>query len=300
MVRGSRARPEGYTLDRAINDVFGRLPLSPWSAVAMIVAGGLAGAAVSSALMPSDRLPHPALRWAACAGYGVVAAALLTVLPRAARLLSLRSSLAQRPTDDGDNRPWWPLRLLAAALRGTPALRRTQQDFDAAIAQAGPQARSILAHRLWPACVAAFVAPVLGLLSAWEAGKQVEVVAGQDAASILMQFVPQVSPPMVATIAAALALMVILAVLDQATKGLLQRWATTVKLTDGDAAVVTRLIEDQGAQPTPPPQTGTQTGPRPSVDPSPTSAPALPPAAEVKPEDLEKLMEAFSSRGKGT
>jgi hypothetical protein len=36
------------------------------------------------------------------------------------------------------------------------------------------------------------------------------------------------------------------------------------------------------------------------VDPSPTSAPTLPPTAEVKPEDLEKLMEAFSSRGKGT
>jgi hypothetical protein len=292
MARESNTRPEGYTLDRAINDVFGRLPLWPWSAVATIAVGGAMGAAMSSALVPADSLPHPALRWAACAGYGIVAAALLTLIPRAARLFGLRPSLAKRPADDGGDKPWWPLRLLAAALRGTPALRRTQQDFNAAITQAGPQARSILAHRLWPACVAAFIAPVLGLLSAWEAGKQMDVIAGQDAATILKQFVPQVSPPMVATIAASLTLMVVVAILDQATKGLLQRWATTVRLSDGDSTAVTSLVDDQGVRPT----DSSKLEPTSSVDSSPRVTP--PPREELKPEDLQTLMDMLSNRGK--
>lgn len=299
MGRGSQSRVQGYTLDRAIDDVFGRRPLGPWSAVASIAVGGVVGALASSLVTPAGATPHPALRWAACAGYGMVVAALVTVLPRAGRLTSLRSALAKRPNDDGGERPWWPLRLLAAALRGTPGLRRTQQDFDAAVDRAGPNARSILAHRLWPAWVTAFVVPVLGLLSAWEAGKQIEVVDGQNAAELLMQFVPLVSPPMVATIAAALGLMVVLAVLDQATKGLLQRWAATVRFTDDATPVVTRLLDEPplprgGAggdvRDLPPPGPGPVPGPVPGGDPQ--SGPTV--------ADLEAMAGEFSNRGRNS
>ena len=98
--------------------------------------------------------------------------------------------------------------------------------------QAAGETRSLLTYRLWPACVACFVAPVLGLLSAWASGAQVELKAGQDATALYMQVLPQVSPPMVATISASLLLMIILAVLDQLTKELLQTWASVVTLTD--------------------------------------------------------------------
>lgn len=294
MVRASSSRDAGSPLHRATDDVFGTLPLWPWSAIAVIVTGGIVGALTASSLAPRDGLPHPALRWAACAGYGIVTAALITILSRAGRLLGLRASLSRRPPDDGGERPWWPLRLLAAALRGTPATRRTQQDFTAAVDRAGPEARAILAHRLWPALVTAFVAPVLGLLSAWEAGKQIDTVPGETAGEVLMRFVPQVSPPMVATIAASLALMTCLAVLDQWTKGLLQRWATTMRLTDGETETVKRLLDEQ--VPRKGPEAKGDTQPRVITD-QPPPTPEPPPVVTV--DDLESLGEAFSNRGKG-
>lgn len=243
MASASRSyRDEGYTVPRAINDVFGRWPAWPWSVLVLIVLGGVAGATASTLLAGPDAVPSPALRWAACTGYGALLAAFVTTLPRAVKLLSLRSAVGRRPAADNVDPPWWPLRLLAAALRQTPTLRLTQQDFSGAVGQAAGEARSLLTYRLWPACVAGFVAPVFGLLSAWESGSQVELKPGEDAASIYMRVLPQVSPPMVAAISAALVLMIVLAMLDQFTKGLLQKWATTVTLADANSDFVQRTI----------------------------------------------------------
>jgi len=282
-------RDEGYTVPKAVDDVFGRWPAWPWSVLAMIVLGGVIGIAVSIGLKPVSGTPSPALRWAACAGYGTVLAALATVLPRAVKLLSLRSQLGHRPANDAPERTWWPLRLLAAALRRTPTLRLTQQDFSGAVGQAVGEARSLLTYRLWPACVAGFVAPVLGLLSAWEGGSQVELQPGEDAAAVYMMVLPQVSPPMIATIAAALVLMIALTILDQLTKGLLQRWATTVMLVDADCGFIQRLIgegrtaELQGSQPDsnlqpPLPTTDGQSVPMP-----------VPNKPKLRAEDLERF-----------
>ena len=297
MARGSRARNQGYTLHRAIDDVFGVVPLWPWSAISAITCGGLIGALVATALQARSSSPNPALRWAACVGYGIVIAALLTVLPRAFRLFVLRRSLERRPADDGGDRPWWPLRLLAAALRGTPATRRTQQEFTAAVDRAGPEARSILSHRFWPAVLAAFIAPVFGLLSAWEAGKQVEAIPGESAGDVLMRFVPQVSPPMVATIAVSLVLMACLAMLDQWTKGLLQRWVATMRLADGETKTVQDLLDHHVARlPSKSDSASTTTAKMPEPD-SDGMPPGEPPSISV--DDLERLGAAFSNRGRG-
>lgn len=243
MASASRSyRDEGYTIPRAVDDVFGRWPAWPWSVLVFIVLGGVAGTAASTLLAGPDAVPNPALRWAACTGYGALLAAFVTTLPRAVKLLSLRSAVGRRPAADNGDPPWWPLRLLAAALRQTPTLRLTQQDFTGAVGQAAGEARSLLTYRLWPVCVAGFVAPVFGLLSAWESGSQVELKPGEDAASIYMRVLPQVSPPMVAAISAALVLMIVLAMLDQFTKGLLQKWATTVTLADANSDFVQRTI----------------------------------------------------------
>jgi hypothetical protein len=296
MARGSHTRYQGYTLHRAIDEVFGVVPLWPWSSISAIMCGGLIGAAVATALQARGAAPPPALRWAACAGYGILIAALLTVLPRAFRLFVLRGSLAQRPPDDGGDRPWWPLRLLAAALRGTPATRRTHQDFTAAVDRAGPEARSILAHRFWPAVLAAVMAPVLGLLSAWEAGKQVEAIPGETAGDVLMRFVPQVCPPMVATISASLVLMACLAMLDQWTKGLLQRWVATIRLTDGETKTVQDLLDHHVPRKAPQGE-GEPTQAKDvhrAVD---AGQPSDTPPLSV--DDLERLGAAFSNRGRG-
>lgn len=294
MSRGTQSRDEGYTLGRAVNDIFGSPPGWPWSIVAWIVGGGVVGAFAARLLAPAGSVPNPALRWAACAGYGAVVASLFTVLPRAVRLATLRASLAKRPADDGGEKGWWPLRLLTAALRGTPTIRLSRQDFDGAVNRAWPVARSILVQRFWPAWVAAFVVPVLGLFSAWEAGKQIEVVAGQSASDVLRQFVPQVSPPMVATIAAALLLMVVLAVLDQLTAGLLQGWSRSVQFADRESPVVAR-----GGGPQPPASGDPSVpdvdirGPERDKSPPPAPGPEGPTVA-----DLEKMAEDFSTRGR--
>lgn len=292
MAEPSRSRQASYTLDRAVDEVFGRLPLWPWSAIAVIVLGGVVGGTA----LPKMTAAGPAFRWAACAGYGAVAAALLTALPLSLRVVRLRAALAKRPPEDERDVDWWPLRLLAAALRGTPdATRRTQQDFSTAVERAAASARGIVSYRLWPAWVAAFVAPVLGLLSAWEAGKQIDVRDADTTGQVLAQFVPQVSPPMVATIAAALGLMVVLAILDQVTKGLLGRWATAVVLSDGRTAAV-RDLAGEGLVAADPARAGLPTGPKPP--PRVDEAQAAPPAGPNA-DDLERLAEAFSSRGKG-
>lgn len=295
MAGDPRNRQAGYTLERATEDAFGRAPLWPWSAIVAIMLGGVAGGALSPGLQSVDGSAHPALRWAACAGYGIVAGATLTVLPLAGRLAARRTSLAKRPaTAEGFEPNWWPLRLLAAALRGTPdATRRTQRDFSEAIDRARPAVRGLLVYRLWPACVAAFVTPVLGLLSAWEAGKQIDVILGQDAGDVLMRFVSQVSPPMVATIAAALGLMVVLAIIDQSVKGLLRRWGTTVQLADGKLPAVRELLQESViSEPA--------SVDRPVSEGEPPAAGLELPAVGPSADDLEKLAEVFSTRGKGS
>ena len=233
---------EGYTLQRGVDDVFMRMPLWPWSAIGLIVLGGIGGARLSGWLRLVAPLPESALHWAACAGYGIVAAAVLLTIPRFIHLVSLRGALGRRPANDGGDTPWWPLRLLAAALHLAPAGARTQQDFIVAVGRAGSYARSLLAYRLWPACVAAFIAPVLGLLSAWETGWQIVSKAGVNSPDVLMQFTAQVSPPMVITISAGLALMVVLAVIDQMTKSILLRWGSTMCLADAETVACQRLI----------------------------------------------------------
>lgn len=295
-------RASGYTLRQAVDDVFGIWPLSPWSQVVTIAIGGVAGAVASAWLRPATGMPAAEFRWAACAGYGVIIAALVTQMPRLVQLCRLWRSRLRRPaSDERSATPWWPLRLLAAALRGLPLQRTVQSEFALAVDRTSKQARELLTQRMWPACVAAFTAPVLGLLSAWESGSQVVREATPDAGTgdVYMQFLMQVSPPMIATISAGLGLMVFLAVLDQCTKGLLQRWAVDVTLTDKDDSFITTIFGDDGgggpASPGLPIEGSSATPVSPAI-----GAPALtpPPQArpQIDPDDLERLKELFPSR----
>lgn len=237
------------SMSRVIDVIFGRWPGWPWSVVALIIGGGVAGAMASSTLRSWAPERAAALGTAACAGYGMVAAAFLTLLPRAGRILMLQGAVRRRPS--AVEASWWPIELLAVALRSTPALRRTLEEFNTAVGAAVGQARTILADRLWPAWVAAFVAPVLGLITAWHNGAQVQqrMQVGTAATQVMPAFIAQVSPPMVATIAASLALVVAIVALDQWTKRLLVRWRGVVEATDGGhPVVIERLaIEQPGA-----------------------------------------------------
>jgi hypothetical protein len=293
-------RESGYTLKQAIDDVFGTWPLAPWSQVVIIVAGGLAGAVASSWLRPATGIPAAEFRWAACAGYGLIIAALMTQLPRLVQLCRLWRTRQQRPArDDRSAAPRWPLRLLAAALRGLPLQRIVQSECALAVDRTAKQTRELLSQRMWPACVAAFTAPVLGLLSAWESGSQVvrESMPDAGAGDVYVQFLMQVSPPMIATISTGLGLMVFLVVLDQFTKALLQRWAVDVTLTDKDDPFIMTTCGDGGgdgpaASRSPIHGASVTSGPPAPVDSS-TSRP-LPP--QIDPDDLERLKELFPSR----
>jgi hypothetical protein len=231
-----------------VDVIFGRWPAWPWSVVLLIAAGGIAGAAVAPALRAWAPDRAAAFGTAACAGYGLVAAALMSLLPRAGRLLALQRAVRRRPA--AVEASWWPLELLAAALRSTPTLRRTLEEFNTAVSAAVGQARTILADRLWPAWVAAFIAPVLGLMTAWHNGAQVQMRMndGTAPAQVVPAFIAQVSPPMVATIAASLALVVAIVALDQWTKILLVKWRGIVEATDGNhPAIIERLSVDAAA-----------------------------------------------------
>lgn len=285
-------RDSGYTLKQAVDDVFGTWPFAPWSQLVVIVAGGFLGALASSWLQPERGLQAAEFRWAACAGYGLVVAALVTQLPRAVRLCQLWSGSRRRAVgDEQASGPWWPLRLLAAALRGLPLQQIGQANFALAVDRTARQARDLLTQRMWPSCVAAFTAPVLGLLSAWESGSQAvreaTPAAAPEAGDVYMRFLLQVSPPMVATISAGLGLMVLLAVLDQLTKGLLQRWATDVALADKDDTFVTSNCGDAGGDGGGGYGTGTPSEPPP---------PMTPPGPQINADDLERLKDLFPSR----
>ena len=245
-VVAEQKRADATSLRGVVDEVFGRWPASPWSVLGLIVAGGVVGLVAGSALGGTGEESRAALGKAACAGYGLVVAAMLSLLPRVGKLAMLWRGVTRRPAAIDDS--WWPLKLLAPALVATPSLRRTQQEFKSAVATASGQIRSILADRLWPAWVVAFVAPVLGLINAWQNGARVQLrlQQGEDVATVFPAVVAQVSPPMVATIAASLALMVAIVVIDQWTKGLLRRWSGIVETSDGEHQyVIDRLGREE-------------------------------------------------------
>ena len=245
-VVAEQKRADATSLRGVVDEVFGRWPASPWSVLGLIVAGGVVGLVAGSALGGTGEESRAALGKAACAGYGLVVAAMLSLLPRVGKLAMLWRGVTRRPAAIDDS--WWPLKLLAPALVATPSLRRNQQEFKSAVATASGQIRSILADRLWPAWVVAFVAPVLGLINAWQNGARVQLrlQQGEDVATVFPAVVAQVSPPMVATIAASLALMVAIVVIDQWTKGLLRRWSGIVETSDGEHQyVIDRLGREE-------------------------------------------------------
>lgn len=256
-----------------IDIIFGRWPAWPWSVLAVIAIGGVAGAASARIVFDSGRFSASASGPFACAAYGIVAAALLTLLPRLWQLLRLQPQVVRRPATPDES--WWPLELLAAALRSTPTSRRTHEEFHAAIAAAVGEARTVLAERLWPAWVAAFVAPVFGLLAAWTSGAQVVARIGENSGpdEVLPAFLAVVSPPMVATIAASLVLMLAVVVTDQLTKRVLVRWGGSVHAADGDHPAVRERLDgsrpasrdDEGPSPGPAHggTSGVASGPRP-------------------------------------
>lgn len=271
------------SLRREVDAVFGCWPAWPWSVLAFVLAGGVVGLVAAPALRRAGVIDPAALGGAACAGYGIVVAALVSVLPRVGRLVTLWGGIARRPTTI--DRAWWPLDLLVAALATTPMLRRTPEEFTTAVMAASGQARSLLADRLWPAWTAAFAAPVLGLITAWQNGSRVQVrlQQGEEVATVFPAFIAQVSPPMVATIAASLALMVTLVAIDQWTKALLRRWTGIVDVTDGEhPAVVERLARDDFRDSNPGPAAVA-----PSVAPAPE--PRNLPTHPLDPDELDAL-----------
>lgn len=239
-------RTGATTFRGATDEIFGRWPAWPWSVIALIVGGSIVGAAAAGPLRAAGVASPAALGTFACAGYGLVAAAFLALLPRVGRLVMLQPGASRRPAAVGEG--WWPMRLLPAALATTPTLRRTPEEFTAAVASTAREVRNILADRLWPVWAAAFVAPVLGLLTAWQNGETVQLRLQSDAGSdtVLPALISEVSPPMVTTIAASLALMLAVVVVDQWTKSLLRRWSGVVEPADGDhAAVAGKLALDR-------------------------------------------------------
>lgn len=234
-----RHSPDDNVLMSAIGDVFGAG--YPLLAGIVIVVAGVIGWLAG---VRSDGVDAAAREWLrpwACAGYGVAAGALMTLVPRLLKIVNLNATLSRRPTIESGaaaDPPWWPLPLIAAALRHTPLLRMTAQDFTTATASLVTEVRGVLAQRLWPACAAAFTAPVLGLVSAWSTwGRYVNFVDRQvlDAAAVPFGVVAW---PMILTIFAGLVVMLAVVVVDQMSRGLLRRWSTNVRLEDAGAPAV--------------------------------------------------------------
>lgn len=247
MTTSGSGRDRSTSLHATVDRVFGRWPVWPWSVLTVIAAGGLLGAFLAPLLRSTGLASPSALGRYAGAGYGIVLVGFGVLCTRAVRLLVLQSRMARRPgqIDEG----WWPLQLLPVALASSPTLRLTSGEFTAAVDAMADKTRSVLAHRLWPVWAVAFTAPVLGLITAWQNGAMVQMQVRQDdtPATVLPAIISQVSPPMVATIAASLALAVAVVMTDQWTKGLLHRWRLLVEQADGQhPAVVSHLGMDDG------------------------------------------------------
>lgn len=282
---------EGYTLAAAVRDVFG--PDRAWVSCLVVIAGGVAGAACASVLQGAAR---EAWAWAGpftCAALGVTIGGLVTLLPRFASLVGLGRKLRERPADLGDDqRPWWPLRLVTAALADTPPLRRTTQDFSDAVATIVPQARGLVGRRLWPACAAAFAAPALGLVGAWQAWGDFI-----DSGEIEPGRVPTVggvaSMPMIVSILAALLLMLAIVGIDQLVRRLLQGWASAMRPADAESGFVTARLGDGLVSL--PPTTGVAATPAEVV---PSRVPPVAPPAErpqISADALEGLRDLFKN-----
>ncbi len=290
----------GLAPDAAISKVAG--PNRAWLAAAFILACGL-GAAGMAMLRPSAWEP---LRPLACGGYGLAIGGLLSVLPRLVSLFALGSALNRRPATEDPSRPWWPLQLVASALRDTPSLRRTADDFRTAVQGFAPQARALLGQRLWPACVAAFAAPVLGLVSAWVSWsvhlpEAVRLAQERGVESDQTTVVPVVdwsvvAWPMIITIGLSLAVMLAVVLADQLARRLFQRWAQAVRPLDADSQYVQERLaavaEDQLAALGERPVAQRPVEPRPV----PVSQPAPPPEKpqpQVSAEQLQGLGDLF-------
>lgn len=235
----SRQESAAETLGRTLDHVFGRWPLWPWTVMGVIGGSGLLAMASARFFAPEDSAPNPALRWAALAGYGLTVGCFLVLVPRMLKLQQLQRALRVRPVVESE---WWPYRLLASALLDVPALRATPEDFGAAVDRTRARARSVLAGQLWPVVTTAFIVPVLGLLSAWESGAKVVFVGEPEPSAMYAELLPQIAPPMVATILVSLVLMVVLVGVDQWTKSLLAEWGESVRFEDvGEPAVQGQL-----------------------------------------------------------
>jgi uncharacterized integral membrane protein len=279
-------RADATSLRRVVDRIFGRWPAWPWSVLGLVAAGGVGGLVAAPALRRAGVVDTAALGDAACAGYGIIVAALVSLLPRVGRLGMLWSGITRRPvTIDAS---WWPLDLLTAALATTPTLRRTPEEFAAAVTATVGRSRSLLADRLWPAWVVAFVAPVLGLITAWQNGSRVQLrlQQGEGMAAVFPALIAQVSPPMVGTIGASLVLMVTIVAIDQFTKAILRRWADVVEVADGERDCV---VERLGGE-----ELRDETMPPPPVAPAP--APKKLPTHPVDPDELDAMWRRSGTR----
>jgi hypothetical protein len=284
------------TLSDAIRDVFGTgRAIVAWTC---IVAGGAAGWVLSGLLSRSAEAPREWLRPWACVGYGIALGASVAILPLAWRIMQLGATVSRRPSPEAASDPartWWPLRLVAAALRNTPVLRMTAQDFTAATGWFAAEARGLISHRLWPACAAAFAAPVFGLVSAWLSwGRSIDSAATRPVDAIAVPL-GDVAWPMAFTILAGCVVMLGVVLVDQMTRGLLQRWSTIVIPQDVEtAAVQARLADvvwtDQAA---PSPTSVQETPPAAAMPAAPTPVAQSAAAPPVTPVDLKGLEDMF-------
>ena len=294
-----RPSPHESMLAAAIEEVFGVWrPAVSWG---VIIASGVAGWCLAAWPAETGGVPREWLRPWACAGYGIAAGGLLTLLPRVWKLVQLSATLSRRPTRESvadDVGLWWPLQLVTAALRHTPLLRMTAQDFATATAGLVGEVRGLLAHRSWPASAAAFTAPVLGLVSAWWTWGHYINAIELDRQAVDATAAPfgVVAWPMMLTILAGLVVMLAVVATDQMTRGLLQRWSTNVRFEDAAAPAVQaglgRLAEVSMQRPSeeitrvdqPPQPVPQQRQPEPRPEPAPP-----PPLTASDLQGLEKL-----------
>lgn len=282
---------DGYTLAHAVQDVFG--PDLTWLSWLVVAGGGALGAACAP-LVP-DAAARPWAGAFTCAALGVVAGGLLTLVPRLVGLVALGSGLRSRPATDDVSRPWWPLRLVAAALADTPPLRRTASDFEAAIAAVQGRARGLVGRRLWPACAAAFAAPALGLVAAWLAwGAYVN--SGELRVGRMPTVGEKAVLPMAVSIIAALVLMLAVVGVDQWIRRLLDRWAGAVRDTDAAAGFVAAQLGDGMAIRVPDTDGGPSSpgGGGVTVPPAPVSRPVQPPQ-RISADAIEGLGNVFKN-----